>query len=89
MEKVLKARLTGRAAKFLQMLQDFGHLDEESGHEVFMAIADHGASRREMIVDLPVVRRIAAAVLFGDAFEAASERLDPTLLAEDWPLLFS
>jgi hypothetical protein len=89
MERALRVRLTGRAAKFLQMLQDFGHLDEERSNEVFLALAEHGSSRREVILDLPAVRRVAAAVVFGGAFEDPDERIDPTLLAEDWPLLFS
>jgi hypothetical protein len=65
------------------MLQEFGHLDEQRLEQLYLALAEVAGTPREEPVDLPTVRRVAAAVLFG-----AGEEPSDTLV-EDWPLLFS
>ncbi len=75
-------RLTGSAARYLQVLQDFGHLDDEQVARVVMAITPRG--RGPQLAEVSDVRRAAAVHLF----DRTSGELDG-LLAEDWPLLFS
>jgi hypothetical protein len=77
-----RARLTGRAAQFVHLLQDFGHLDEEGASRLMVALADGGRGNREEMFDLHDVRRLAAAMLFGQEGE------NQAILEEDWPLLF-
>lgn len=81
--RIPESRLTGRASRFVFMLREFGHLDDEGVNRVLLGAADlrpGGAG----LIDLPDVRRAAAMVLFPDGDEP------PTgLLAADWPILFS
>ncbi len=85
-----RIRFTGRAARFLQVLQDFGHVDEGQLDQILSLIAERvGRSDREVYVDLPVVRRFAATFLFGRGATEDLEELEDSVLAEDWPLLFS
>ena len=79
-----RIRLTGRATRFLALLQDFGHISERQLDELFVALVETYGREREALVDLPAVRRVAAVILFNGSPEAESE-----VLAEDWPLLFS
>lgn len=88
----LRARLTGRAQRFLWLAQDFGHLDERRLEEVFVTLGELGGATEEPL-DLPVVRRVVASIVFnglGSGDPGEPDGLDPTSpLAEDWPLLFS
>lgn len=87
--RVGRVRFTGRAARFLQLLQDFGHIDEARLDELYAVIAERmGRPEKEVVVDLPMARRFAASFLFGRAAELDLGEID-TVLAEDWPLLFS
>lgn len=80
-------RLTGRGARFVQLLQDFGHIDNDGADRLLVAVAElHtelGAELDEP-ADIDLVRR-AAAMLFSPP---SDESVSP-LLEEDWPLLFS
>lgn len=87
MNGALRVRLTGRAMRFLWLLQDFGHLDEDRLNEIFIGLADIAGNTKEQPVDLPLVRRVAAAVLFGQGENLRD--IESGVLAEDWPLLFS
>lgn len=77
-------RLSGRAARYLLLLQDLGHLDAESADRLLIQLGEdadlHGASGPP-VVDIDAVRRAAALLL------AAAE--DPPPLQADWPLLFT
>lgn len=79
-------KLTGRAARWIQLLQDFGHLDASSADQLVMAAADLHAEMQTVgdRIDLALVRRAAAMMLFGSGASEPSPVLD-----EDWPLLFS
>ena len=83
--RVPRIRLTGRAHRFLQMLQDLGHLDEESRSQVLLSVRGTNPARGPAWVDVDTLRSAAAMVLFheldGDAIEG--------ILAEDWPIVFS
>jgi hypothetical protein len=83
MKRPSVVRLTGRAARYLQILQDFGHLDDEQVARVVLAVPG-ATGRRLPLADLPDVRRAAASLLF----DRSQGELDG-VLAEDWPLLFS
>jgi hypothetical protein len=66
------------------MMRDFGHLDDESIEQMVLALAD-ASGDREKVIDLPSVRRMAAAILYArdpDFAEAGGP------LAEDWAFLF-
>ncbi len=81
---VYSVRLTGRATRFLQLLQDYGHLDDQGFDQVLLGLAEIVGTQEGALVDLPMVRRMAAATLFGPDAE------DPEgVLTQDWPFLFS
>ena len=85
-----RVRLTGRAQRWLRLLQEFGHLDEARLEELLVQLADTGpASGAEGVVDLPVLRRAVAVALFGDGDAQQLKELEKGPLAEDWPFLFS
>jgi hypothetical protein len=82
----VSVRLTGRATRWVRLLQDFGHLDSDGVDRLLVAVADlhaEGGGGREGWVDLPLVRRAAAALLCGP-----DGQISP-ILEEDWPLLFA
>jgi hypothetical protein len=77
--------VTGHAARYAQLLVDFGHIEEEDVNRLLLAVgevADEGAD----VIDLAVLRRASAMWLYPQG--NAPEEL-PALLFEDWPLLFS
>jgi hypothetical protein len=81
-------RLTGRASRWVQLLQEFGHLDSDGADRLLVAVAELHADlggEDGAIVDLPLVRRAAAMLL------VPTELPDglPQLLDDDWPLFFS
>ncbi len=78
------SRLSGRAARFVQMLRDFGHIDDDGMNRLLLGAADLAGPGAEEPVDLPEVRRAAAMMLFPDGEDEAS-----ALLQADWPILFS
>jgi hypothetical protein len=83
----LRARLTGRASRYVQLLRDFGHLDERGVHELVLAATDEATGSGEAVVGLQAIRRLAARQLFlSGADDLREER---GILTEDWTLLFS
>jgi hypothetical protein len=91
--------LTGRAARWLQLVQDLGHLDAEMTDHLLLFAAEmaanaptdperavEGAREGEVWVDLPELRRAAAIVLANGKGE---EEVIPQHLLEDWFALFS
>lgn len=78
--------LSGRAARWIQLLQEFGHLDAGGADRLIVAAADLHAELGVPgdRIDLGTVRRAAAMVLFPTGPH------DPSpVLEDDWPLLFS
>lgn len=74
--------MSGRAGRFLRVLQELGHLDDEAWAQIVLAAAQEVGEARRIEVD--VVRRHAARVLV----ERDGGRVaDP--LARDWDVLFS
>jgi hypothetical protein len=85
-----RVRLTGRAQRWLRLLQDFGHIDDHRIEELLVQLAENGPpSGAEGIVDLPALRRASAVLLFGDGDAQQLRELEKGPLAEDWPFLFS
>ncbi len=84
MTDVPNVRLTGRAARFVQMLQDFGHLDSESADRLLLGVADLRGPDVDAMVDLPQVKRAAAMLLFPEGPDGHTG-----VLAQDWAILFS
>jgi hypothetical protein len=85
--KAVSFALSGRAARWIKVLSDFGHLTPESLDRLYVAVADlaHAEGlRADRAIDLPLVRRAAALILDPAAEESLSPHLD-----EDWPILFS
>ena len=79
-----RVRVTGDAARFLQLLEEFGHLSSEGPTRIVLGAAEMGFAEND-VVGLADVRRASAIWLFG----STSERLGADLLGQDWPLLFS
>lgn len=77
--------LTGRAARWLHLLQDLGHIDHSTTDELILAASDlHRELQYEGTrVDLETVRQAAAMLLFTNDAEPTA------MLDDDWPLLFS
>lgn len=83
----VSVRLTGRATRWVHLLQDFGHLDLDGVDRLLIAVADLHAELGGPPggwIDLPVVRRAAAMLL-----TATDDGQLPAILEEDWQLLFS
>lgn len=88
--------LTGRAARWLQLLQDFGHIDTEMADQILIFVADIAAKEHEaelrvnprtrVSIDLVQIRRAAALLVARDLEDAPQL---PMVLEEDWPLFFS
>lgn len=79
--------LDGRAARWVQLLQDFGHLDADGQDRLLVAVAELAAESghpADRPVGLDMVRRAAAILLLPD-----DDHPMPQILEEDWPLLFS
>lgn len=85
MNDALRARITGRAARWLELVKDYGHLDDETLDALLTAIAEDYGEPGEALVDLPEVRRIAAELLFDRSPEGED---GDDVVAEDWALLF-
>ena len=83
MNQVLELKITGRAARFIQLLRDFGHLDEEGANQLLVGLGDV-VGEHSPVVDLHSVRRVASMVLFNN-----EQGPQQDVLAEDWPFLFS
>ncbi|MEQ1572125.1 MAG: hypothetical protein ABMA64_41235 [Myxococcota bacterium] len=85
----VSVRLTGRAARWVQLVQDFGHLDQDGVNRLLVTVADlhaeSGGDGKDAVVDLPLVRRAAAVMLTS----VTDDGQLPMILEEDWALLFS
>ena len=82
----IQLTLSGPAARWVQLLQEFGHIDPAMADQLIMAAADlhtemQAAGTR---IELHQVRRAAAIMMFGNGAPITTPLLD-----EDWPLLFS
>lgn len=75
---------TGRATRFVQLLQDFGHLSTEAADTVLLGGVEFEDQLLQGMLPLDDAKRMAAVLLFvqrsGDA---------EGVLAQDWPILFS
>ncbi|MEZ4241303.1 MAG: hypothetical protein R3F59_35125 [Myxococcota bacterium] len=81
----MTVRLTGRATRWVHLLQDFGHLDMDGVDRLLVTAAELHAEMggpADGWVDLPLVRRAAALVL-----TSQDDGSLPLILEEDWPLL--
>lgn len=78
-------RLTGRAAQYLRLVQDLGHLDEEGVARLLLSIGARFESDAGVVLERDDLRRAIALALF----ERSDGTFAGSLLNEDWPLLFS
>jgi hypothetical protein len=85
MPRAQQVRLTGRAARYLKILQEFGHFDQQGLDDLLLAAAEMYGGTKPVLIDVPEVRRLAASWL--TEAELPSDR--QAMLDEDWPLLFS
>ena len=76
--------VTGAAARYLQVLEDFGHLTSGAPARVVLGAAELGLHENGS-VRLDDVRRSAAILLFSTAANDGTAEV----LSQDWPLLFS
>ena len=75
-------QLTGRALRFLQLMQDFGHVEDVS--RIVLDLPRFGFPDDNGVYDLDTVKRAVASAILEERPEGVSG-----LLAQDWPLLFS
>jgi len=77
--------LSGRAARWLHLLQDLGHIDLATADELVIAASDlhRELSQEGDRVQFHTIRQAAAMLLFTADSEPTS------MLDDDWPLLFS
>jgi hypothetical protein len=85
MRTIQKNRLTGEGFRYLMLLRDFGHLDEQLVSQVVLGFSSQSPFTDEVELDHWAVRRAAAMVLFDDG----SQSQDAELLDADWPYIFS
>lgn len=79
MDAALRIRLTGRAWRYLVMLEDLGHLEPEVVDDLLVSLSDKGSSRRPVVLDVASARRAAAIEMFDEN----------RVTGDDWNLLFS
>jgi hypothetical protein len=82
---VPQVRLTGRAARFVFLLRDFGHIDESGVDRLMLGASDLRDVDAVGPLTLQDVRRAAAVMVFSEQ----EEQMGKGLLAADWPILFS
>lgn len=75
-------QLSGRAMRFVQVLQELGHVDAESANRLLVGVGELTTGK---VADLAEIRRAAAMMLFHQE-EGPSQ---DSMMAEDWPILFS
>lgn len=75
---------TGRAARFVQLLQDFGHLSAEASDTVLLGGVEFEDQLLQGVLPLDDAKRMAAVLLFVQ--RSGSEE---GVLSQDWPILFS
>lgn len=85
MTTIPQIRLTGRAARFLNILVELGHLDDDGVNQVVLSLHAPAHSSGPALADYATVRAAAAWVLAERLGDAPVEGA----LAEDWNLLFS
>lgn len=83
MNTITKNRLEPRAARYLQLLVEFGHLESREIEQVVLAACEGWHSTEP--VPLRSVQRVAAAMLVSEDHPADGSS---DILSADWPLLF-
>lgn len=85
---LISSKLTGKAARWLRLLEDFGHLEGEDIDRLLVGAAElspraaDASMARPAPIDERLLRQAAAIMLFAHVEESPA-------LAEDWPLLFT
>ena len=80
-EHVTRVHFSSRAAWFVQMLRDFGHLHDREG-ELMVRVIEAAVAEGRTLVDLELVRKVTSELIFEQQHGEAD-------LAADWPLLFN
>ncbi len=84
----MSSKLTGRAARWIQLVEDFGHVGSEDVDRLLVGVSELAPDAAEATLEHParvderLLRRAAAIMLFGNT-------IDSPALEEDWDLLFS
>ena len=84
----MSSKLTGKAARWLSIVEEFGHLAGDDVDRLLVGAAELSPRASEASMAVPariddrLLRRAAAIMLFGN-------EADSPALEEDWPLLFS
>lgn len=76
-------RVEPRAARYLELLVEFGHLEQREIQQVILASCETWSGQGP--VPLKAVQRVAATMLVG---EGAPVHKGKDILSADWPLLF-
>lgn len=76
-------RVDPRAARYLELLVEFGHLEQREVERVLLSAAESWSGPGP--VPLQTVQRVASSMLVSDASPAEG---GSDILSADWPLLF-
>jgi hypothetical protein len=82
-QPMVAVRLDGRATRFVAMLRELGHLDQDGCDRLLLGVAELRAGDSRP-VGVQTVRRAAAMLLF-----PPDELAEGSMLSDDWPFLFS
>lgn len=77
------SRVEPRAARYLELLVEFGHLEQREVEQVLLSAAESWSGAGP--VPLQTVQRVASSMLVG---EDTPEDGGSDILSTDWPLLF-
>jgi hypothetical protein len=85
---LMSTKLTGKAARWIQLAEEFGHLTGDDIDRLLVGAAELSPTAADATVSRPapidehLLRRAAAIMLFGNLDDSPA-------LEEDWTLLFS
>lgn len=82
MEEPVVARLEGRAARFLGLMVDLGHVDPLSLDEIIAKVAPFADD--DKVIRYDTIRAFVASYLF-----AVNTGAVPLAVEDDWKLMFS
>lgn len=84
MHRPAVSRIEPRAARYLELLVEFGHLEPRVVEEIILDASDAYAATG-LPIPLSAVQRLAALELVGESTPSPG---GTDILSEDWPLLF-
>jgi hypothetical protein len=82
-QNVRRIKISGAAARYIKLLQDYGHLDAEGVNRLMLGLSELCDPDSDAPVSVATARRAAALMLFPER-----EGEPSVILQEDWTILF-